>query len=117
MSTYSVVLITVPDAKTAEKVSTQLLEAKLAACVNQVPGVKSRYWWEGKIETADEALLVVKTRSNLVGELSLLVKSIHPYSVPEIIALPIAEGHAPYLNWIGANTRFSSSPEQPKNPR
>lgn len=110
-------LITVPDAKTGEKISAQVLEAKLAACVNQVPGIKSRYWWEGKIETAEEALLVIKTRSSLVAELCQSVKSVHPYSVPEIIALPIVEGHTPYLNWIGANTRFSSSPEQDRSPR
>lgn len=108
MTPYCVVLITAPDAEAADKLSSRLVESKLAACVNQLNGLKSRYWWEGKVETAKESLLIVKTRGALVSELIQLVKTIHPYSVPEIIALPIADGHASYLDWLGANTRFAT---------
>lgn len=112
MSPYAVVLITVPDAKTGDRISSELVERRLAACVNQVPGLKSRYWWEGKVETAEEILLIAKTRGNLLPELTQAVKSLHPYSVPEIVALPIADGFAPYLHWIGANTPFNPPPER-----
>ncbi|MBI5201841.1 MAG: divalent-cation tolerance protein CutA [Elusimicrobia bacterium] len=108
MTPYSVVLVTVPDAKTADRISQELVERKLAACVNRVSGLQSRYRWEGKIETAQELLLIAKTRTALIPEFSLAVKSLHPHSVPEIIALPIGDGYAPYLNWIGANTQFAS---------
>lgn len=113
MSHYSVVLITVPDAKTAERISTALVERRLAACVNQLPGLKSRYWWEGKIETAEELLLLAKTRNSLLPELVTVARSLHPHSVPEIIALPIVDGFPPYLNWIGANTPTNNPPDIP----
>ena len=101
---YSVVFITVPDSKTADKLSRTLLEEKLAACVNQVPGIKSSYWWEGKIEHSRERLLVAKTRKALMRPLIERVQKNHPYSTPEIIGLPITQGYAPYLAWIGENT-------------
>lgn len=107
MTPYSVVFVTVPDAKTADRISQELVERRLAACVNRLSGIQSRYRWEGNIETAEELLLIAKTRTSLVSELAQAVKGLHPYSVPEIVALPIAEGHAPYLNWIGANTLFA----------
>lgn len=117
MSSYCVVFITVPDANLGDRIAKHLVEEKLAACVNQLPGIKSRYRWEGKVETAEEILLIVKTRSGLLPEVTQYVKSVHPYSVPEVIALPITEGYAPYLNWIGANTLFSSSQEPQNRPR
>lgn len=109
MTPYSVVLVTVPDEKTADRIAHDLVEKRLAACVSRVPGVLSRYRWEGKIENDSELLLIVKTRTALFGELAQAVKELHPYTVPEIVALPIADGHAPYLAWLGANTLFAAT--------
>ncbi len=113
MTQYSVVFVTVPDAKTADRISQALVEQKLAACVNRLPGIQSRYRWEGKIETAEEFLLIVKTRTSLTAEVAQAVRGLHPYSVPEIIALPIADGYAPYLTWIGASTLFTPGEAPP----
>ena len=110
MAEYCVLLITVPDSATADRITQALVERKLAACVNQIPKLKSTYWWEGKIETAEELLLLAKTRTVLVQDAAYAIKSLHPYSVCEIITLPITWGHAPYLDWIGANTIFGNPP-------
>ena len=75
----------------------QLLSARKGACVNIIPKVSSQYWWQGKIEKADELMLVVKTRAALLDELITAVKQNHPYTVPEIIALPIIGGNPDYL--------------------
>ena len=110
---YAVVFITVPDAKSADKVGGALLKLKLAACVNEVPGLRSRYWWEGKIEEAKEVLLVIKTRMALVPEVARCVKENHPYSLPEVVALPVEEGLKAYLDWLGANTLLSPKAARP----
>lgn len=96
---FCVVLITAP-AENAPALALSLVEQKLAACVNQVPGVRSTYWWQGKIETADEVLLIAKTDKLKVKSLVKAVKAVHPYSVPEVIALRIKEGNRDYLRWI-----------------
>lgn len=103
---YSVVLVTVPDKRAADSLAEGLVSSRLAACVNVVPGVASIYWWEGKVERSEELLLIIKTRSDLMPELCEHVKKNHPYSVPEVISWPIAEGHPGYLDWLGANARF-----------
>ena len=77
-----------------------LLEEHLAACVNIIPQILSRYWWQGKIETAKESLLIVKTKKSVLKQLIKKVRAIHSYTVPEIIALPIEDGNPDYLNWI-----------------
>ena len=77
-----------------------LLRGKWAACVNRVPGLASRYWWKGKIETAREELLVVKTLSVKWPGLEKWVRSNHPYSVCEVLALPAAAVSRPYLDWV-----------------
>jgi len=94
-----VVFITTPQDK-AEKLSRKLVEEKLAACVNIVKEVDSIYWWEGKIEKDSESLLIMKTELGLLGKLVKRVKELHPYDVPEIIALPIIGGNPDYLKWI-----------------
>ncbi len=91
----------------ADRIATAIVEAKLAACVNIVPHVASVYRWDGKIERASEATLLIKTRRTLVPALTEAVRRIHPYEVPEIIALPIAgdRGNDAYLAWVRGETR------------
>jgi periplasmic divalent cation tolerance protein len=101
---YVVVFITVDSAATALKIADKLLAGRKAACVNIVPKVESHYWWQGKIENADELLLIVKTRAALLDELTALVKQNHPYTIPEIIAMPIVGGNEDYLQWIEKET-------------
>ncbi|MBL8743651.1 MAG: divalent-cation tolerance protein CutA [Myxococcales bacterium] len=99
------VLINTPPGD-AERIAKALVEARLCACVNVLPGVKSFYHWEGKLEDASESTLLVKTRKALLPELTEAVKAIHPYSVPEVIALDIdaSAGNADYLRWVLAET-------------
>ena len=105
-----VVRITVPDVKAARKLAKPLVEEGLAACVSIVPGVRSIYRWEGKTCDEQELLLVVKTRRSCFEALERRVRELHPYSVPEVIALPIVEGSAPYLDWLAATTRRCERP-------
>jgi len=102
---FAVVLITCPDVASARRVAEGLLKDRLAACVNIISGLKSFFWWKGKLEEADEVLLVVKTRLALVKDLVARVRELHPYEVPEVIALPIVEGSDDYLAWLGEEVR------------
>jgi len=95
-----VVLVTTPNAKASERLSKGLLSNRLAACVNRLSGLKSRYRWKGKIETAREELLLIKTTGARLPRLTEWVRKNHPYSVCEILALPIAAGNPAYLDWI-----------------
>lgn len=100
------VLVNVPPAS-AKEVARGLVERRLAACVNVIPGVTSFYRWEGKLEEDTECTLLVKTRASLMEELTRAVKELHPYTVPEVIALPIrsGEGNADYAKWVLDETR------------
>ncbi len=100
-----VVLITTPGKDVAEKLARILVEKRLAACVNVVDGLKSIYWWKGKIEEDNEALMIVKTRLDLFNELVSEVKKHHPYTVPEVIALPIISGNKDYIEWLEEETK------------
>ena len=97
---YIVILITAKDKEEAQKIADSLVEAKLVACVNIVPQIQSVFWWQGKVDRSPESLLIVKTQKSLFQKVVKQVKSIHSYSVPEIIALPIIAGNKDYLNWI-----------------
>ena len=99
------VLVSCPDKKTADAVSKALLEKRLAACTSVMPGVRSRYWWKGKLESADEVLLLAKTTADRYPAVEKAVRKAHPYELPEIIALPVAKGYRPYLEWIRKETR------------
>ena len=99
-----VVLVTCPSQEVGEQVGRSLVEEQLAACVNVVPGVTSIYRWEGKICRDPEVLLVIKTRRPRLAALIRRVKALHPYSVPEIIALPLVGGSRPYLSWVRDST-------------
>lgn len=100
-----VVLVNCPPDR-AEAIARAALEARLAACVNILPEVRSLYWWKGKIERDVESTLLLKTRASLVAELTRVVRANHPYEVPEVIALEIRgdEGNAEYLAWLLAET-------------
>jgi periplasmic divalent cation tolerance protein len=98
-SEHLIVFCTCP-ADSARGLSDMLLTRRLAACVNCIPAVQSSYWWQGKIQHDQEALLVIKTRGDRFSEIQSAISEIHPYAVPEIIALPIVEGSDDYLRWI-----------------
>jgi periplasmic divalent cation tolerance protein len=100
MTQVVVVLVTAPDADKAAELGRALVEQKLVACANIVPAVRSIYRWEGRIEDTSEALLVLKTPRFKLKELFDRILEIHPYEVPEIVALPIEEGHNRYLDWV-----------------
>ena len=100
---YTTVFITAPDRESGKKIARHILERRLAACVNMSP-VSSMYWWDGKIEEADEVLLIVKTSADRLDELIKEVRSVHPYQVPEVIALPISGGYREYLKWVERET-------------
>ncbi|KAH8300856.1 hypothetical protein KR044_000519 [Drosophila immigrans] len=96
----SVAFVTTPDKESAKKLAHGIIERKLAACVNIMPQIESIYMWEGKVNEDNEYLMMIKTRSTRIEELSKFVRENHPYSVAEVIALPIQAGNLPYLNWI-----------------
>ena len=100
-----VVLVTCSSEEEALKIAGALVEERLAACANLIAPVRSIYRWEGKIWDEKEWLLIIKTQSQRFEELEKKVKSLHSYSVPEIISLPINEGSLSYLNWIKENTK------------
>lgn len=99
-----VVFITAPGEEEAAGIAKSLVEEKLAACVNIIKGIRSIYSWEGRVEDEPEALMVVKSREGLFEKLSEKVRELHPYSVPEVIALPITQGLKEYVDWIGEST-------------
>jgi periplasmic divalent cation tolerance protein len=100
---YIAVLVTAKDKKEAEKISRGLLEAKLIACANILDGVQSLFWWQGKIDSSQEVLLVLKTKKVLFKKVLTKVKSLHSYQTPEIIALSIIAGSEDYLGWINSS--------------
>lgn len=103
MTDHLVVFITAPSPEVGEQIAGALLTQKLAACVNIVPAIHSLYWWQGNQQRDTEALLVVKTTAAVFADkLIPAVKAVHPYDVPEIIALPIVMGSPGYLDWIDA---------------
>ncbi|OGX16292.1 MAG: hypothetical protein A2166_04015 [Omnitrophica WOR_2 bacterium RBG_13_41_10] len=97
---HIVIFVTVPDKKQARQIANKLIKTKLAACVNIIPGVESLFSWKGKIDSAKELLLVIKSEKSKLPKIIKTVKSLHSYEVPEIIALPIIAGNKEYLRWI-----------------
>ncbi len=100
-SAYLVVLVTVADGDQAHRIASELLSRRKAACVNIVPGVSSLFWWQGKLDSAQESILIIKTKASVLDELVALVRQLHSYEVPEIVALPIVGGNQDYLEWVG----------------
>lgn len=102
MSTQAmVVLSTAPDEAIGSRIAAALVEKRLAACVNIIAGVRSLYWWEGKVQDDAEVLLICKTDDAHVDELTAVLEEMHPYDCPEVVALPVLAGSAAYLRWIG----------------
>lgn len=99
-----VVLVTASSEEEAEKIASLLLEQRKAACVNLIPRIRSRFWWEGKLDSAQESLLIIKSRAALVPEITDIVRKAHSYTVPEIVALPIVGGNTDYLEWVDQET-------------
>ena len=102
---YRIALVTAPDLAVARQLARGILENRLAACVNLVPGVESHYWWEGELCCETEVLMVLKTTGDKLAALEAWVLAEHPYDTPEFVVLPIESGSARYLEWITASVR------------
>lgn len=100
-----VVLITTKDSDEADKIAVTLTQEKLIACANIIKGIQSVFWWEGKVNYSDETLMIIKTQNHLFNKIVEKVKSLHSYSVPEVIALPVIDGNPDYLKWINESVR------------
>src|SRR5215831_9638740 len=102
---FIIVLVTAPDMKSARKLAWAALKARLVACANLLPKIESHYWWQNKIETGAEVLLLFKTGQSRVAELEKVIVAEHPYDTPEFIVLPITRGNRRYLDWLGMSVR------------
>jgi periplasmic divalent cation tolerance protein len=105
MTDFQIVLSTCADREQAERIAHRLVEEHLAACVNILPGVQSVYRWEGKVESAAEVLMVIKTSTDLVPGVELTIAGLHSYQVPEFLVLPVFGGSHAYLAWLRDNLR------------
>lgn len=101
---FAVVLVTAPDLKAARALAKAALQARLIACANLVPKIESHYWWQGKIESGNEILLVLKTRKSRLAALEKLILAKHPYDTPEFLVLPLSAGNKKYLGWMAQNS-------------
>ena len=102
---FTLVLVTAPDLTVARNLVRLALEAHIVACGNLVPALESHYWWQGKIETSQEVLVLFKTAETQLNALERLVLTNHPYETPEIIALPLTHGTQRYLGWLGTSLK------------
>jgi len=102
---FAIVLVTAPDMKTARALARAALSARLIACANLIPKIESHYWWQGKIESGTEILLILKTQKSRLAALEKLVVAKHPYDTPEFLVLPLRAGNQRYLNWLSRSTR------------
>lgn len=107
-----VIFSTIPDQATAKNIACALVGEHLAACVNILPGLESVYRWQGAIEDAPEVLAIIKTTADRYPALANRLRELHPYEVPEIVALPVDRGYPPYLRWVAeaVNPAPSSAP-------
>lgn len=97
--------VTCPDSSIAERIATRLVTDHSAACVNIVPGLRSVYRWQGRVETDDECLLMIKTRQQRLDAIAACLDELHPDDLPELIAVDIRDGSPPYLDWVIRETR------------
>ena len=105
MNEFIVIFCTIKEKKEAEKIAKEIVQKKLAACVNIIEGLTSIYEWEGSVCTESECQMIIKSKHVLYNELKESILSLHSYEVPEIISLPVSEGLESYLNWIQQNTK------------
>lgn len=99
------VYCTCPDAATAGRLARAVVEARLAACVNALPGVRSTYRWKAQVEQADEVLLLIKTTADRLDALTARLRELHPYELPEVLAVQASAGLPEYLDWVAQQTR------------
>ncbi len=114
---YTFVYITAPTREEAEKIGRVLVNERLAACVNIIPGMRSIYHWQGKVEQAQEVVVIAKTRAALFEKLAKRVRDLHSYTCPCIISLPISAGEPTFLNWINEYTTDNAVPSSYNEPR
>lgn len=100
---FSIVLVTAPDLKTARALARAALRARLIACANLIPKIESHYWWQGKVESGAEVLLIAKAPKAKLAALEKLILAKHPYETAEFLALPLSVGSRKYLDWLGAS--------------
>lgn len=110
MTGFIQVITTVANRHDAQRIAGELLERRLAGCVQVLGPVSSTYRWKGAIETSDEWLLLIKSREELYPAIDTAIRELHPYDVPEILAVPVAAGHADYLRWLAEETTNPPSP-------
>ena len=103
---FFVVLCTCPDLATAQQLGHALVEASLVACVNVVPGLRSIYRWKGSVQDDEEVMMILKTTAERLAAAEARLVELHPYDVPEFVALAVADGHHPYLQWVADSTRI-----------
>ena len=104
MTDFIQVFMTAEKKEEAENIASAMVEKRLAACAQLLGPIRSTYWWEEKIETSDEWLCIMKSRKDLFEKLEKAIREMHPYDVPEIVALPIVAGSRDYLKWLGQET-------------
>jgi len=104
-SSYIVLFVTTANAEEAERIAKVLLKERKVACINIVPRISSLFWWQGKLDSAEESLLIIKTKASVLDEIVSLVKEHHSYNIPEVIALPIIGGNQDYLEWVGREVK------------
>ena len=102
---FALVLVTAPDLKTARALAKAALKASLIACANLVPKVESHYWWQGKMESGAEVLVILKAHKSKLAALEKLIIAQHPYDTPEFLVLPLSAGNGRYLDWLAAARR------------
>ncbi len=101
---------TCPDADSADRIARALVTERLAACVNRLPGVQSTYRWRGQIEQADEVLLLIKTTTDRLDAMTARLRALHPYELPELIAVEVRSGLPAYLDWVATETAATPTP-------
>lgn len=104
-ATFSAVLVTAPDIKVARKLAEGALRKKLVACANIIPKIESHYWWQGKIESGAEVLVIFKTTKAKLPAFEKFILANHPYDTPEFLALPLTSGIPRYLTWLATSVK------------
>lgn len=110
---YLIVFCSCPDTVVADRLSQVLVEERLAACVSQVSGLASVYWWEGKVHRDEEVLLLIKTTGQRLANLTARIEALHPYEVPEVVAVPLDGGSERYLAWLGQTVATGGPAPEP----